>query len=106
MRFLTIVVVAAGMAAAAVLPGQPTVNATAAAAVNDCPKPSRYSCGEYMLEDGTRQDFVSQVYNCIPAEKFMCNTFKYAPFNPTNAGQDSTMIAAKVDPGCSCTLYT
>jgi hypothetical protein len=106
MRFLPIIVAAGGMAAAAVLPGQPIVNATVASFAKDCLKPTRYSCGEYMLEDSTRQDFVSQVYNCIPAGQFTCNTFKYAPFNPTNPGQESIMVAAKVDPGCTCTFYT
>jgi hypothetical protein len=105
MRFLSIVVVLAGAAAAAILPSQAAPSENAPSTLVSCPKPSRYSCGEYMLEDGTRQDFVSQVYDCIPADQFTCNTFKYAPFNPTNPGQDSVMVAAKVDFGCTCTFY-
>jgi hypothetical protein len=41
-------------------------NVTAAAESANCPKATRYACGQYMLEDGTRQDFVSQV-RAIPS---------------------------------------
>lgn len=80
-------------------------NLTTAAESAGCPKATRYACGQYMLEDGTRQDFVSQVYKCIPRDQFICNTFKYEPFHPTKPGQSGNMIAAKVDPGCTCTFY-
>jgi hypothetical protein len=106
MRFLSLLAFTTVAAAAAVLPSQPKLAVATAAEGADCPKANRYACGQYMLEDGTRQDFVSQVYDCIPREQFTCNIFKYAPFNPTNASQPGAMIAAKVDPGCTCTFYT
>jgi hypothetical protein len=72
----------------------------------NCPKATRNACGQYMLEDGTRQDFESQVFKCIPRDKFHCNYFNYAKFDPFNPGKRSHMIGAKVDPGCTCTFYT
>jgi hypothetical protein len=72
----------------------------------NCPKASRNACGQYMLEDGTRQDFESQVFKCVPRDEFHCNYFNYAKFDPFNPGKRSHMIGAKVDPGCTCTFYT
>lgn len=69
-------------------------------------KPTRYGCGQYMLEDGTRQDFVSHVYKCMPRDKMQCNLFEYAPYSPNHPGEKSKMIAAKVDPGCTCHFFT
>jgi hypothetical protein len=113
MCFLTTLL---AVAVAAVVFAAPASSSVAVSNVNDntfaradaanCPKASRYACGQYMLEDGTRQDFESQVYKCIPHDQFICQPFKYSSFNPTNPGQSSHMIAAKVDPGCTCFFYT
>ena len=84
------------------LPINPDLTTDAA----NCEKPTRYGCGQYMLEDGTRQDFVSQVYKCLPRNQMICNHFQYAPYNPTHPGEQSKMIAAKVDPGCTCYFFT
>ncbi|KAL5114698.1 hypothetical protein ACEQ8H_007432 [Pleosporales sp. CAS-2024a] len=75
------------------------------AVASDCPKATRYACGEYKLQDGSTQDFVSQVYQCIPRGQFICHKFEYAAYSPTHAGEYAPMIAAKVDPGCTCTFY-
>jgi hypothetical protein len=112
MRFLTTLL---ALATAAIVLTAPASNSVAVSNVNNdlfarfeaahCPKASRYACGQYMLEDGTRQDFESQVYKCIPHDQFICQPFKYSLINPTNPGQSSHMIAAKVDPGCTCFFY-
>lgn len=97
----------AAIAATTVVFAAPTSNITAIGTeVADCPKASRYACGQYMLSDGTRQDFVSQVYKCIPRDRFMCNIFKYEQFDPNHPNAPDHMIAAKVDPGCTCTFYS
>ncbi|KAH4986573.1 hypothetical protein HBI24_000770 [Parastagonospora nodorum] len=97
----------AAIAATTAVFAAPTSNHTAIAAeAADCPKASRYACGQYMLRDGTRQDFVSQVYKCIPRDQFMCNIFKYEQFDPNHPNAPDRMIAAKVDPGCTCTFYS
>jgi hypothetical protein len=70
-----------------------------------CPRATRYACGQYMLADGTRQDFVSQVFNCIARDKFICQKFDYQLSHPTHPGEASYMVAAKIDPGCTCTFY-
>jgi hypothetical protein len=70
-----------------------------------CPHAKRHTCGQYMLEDGTRQDFVSQVFNCIPREQFICHKFDYQTAKPTHPGETNHMVAAKIEPGCECWFY-
>jgi hypothetical protein len=109
MRFITVIlalVLAALVLAAPAVTEAASVSVFARSDVANCPKASRNACGQYMLEDGTRQDFESQVYKCIPRDEFHCNYFNYAKFDPFNPGKRSHMIAAKVDPGCTCTFYT
>jgi hypothetical protein len=98
------VVLAAPTSSSSLQVSNVTDTSSAAEAIN-CPKATRYACGQYMLEDGIRQDFVSQVYKCIPRDEFHCNYFHYSPYNPSNPDKPSHMIAAKVDPGCTCAFY-
>jgi hypothetical protein len=106
MRFLNSILALAVATLTLAAPTHHDVNNTVVPAeAANCPKPTRYGCGQYMLEDGTRQDFESQVYKCLPPDQFICQHFTYAPFNPTHPGEAGYMIGAKVDPGCTCTFY-
>jgi hypothetical protein len=105
MRFLTTIFIVL-LSATLILAAPTSVNITSFdTASGDCEKSTRYACGQYQLADGTRQDFFSQVYACHPRDKFTCNKVAYQASNPTHAGEASYMVAAKVDPGCSCTFY-
>jgi hypothetical protein len=101
---LTLAVSAVVLAAPAV--GVTSNNLLARSDSATCPKATRNACGSYMLADGTRQDFESQVFKCQPRDEFHCNYFEYAKFDPFNPGKRSFMVGAKVDPGCTCTFYT
>jgi hypothetical protein len=107
MRFfsilLTLAVSAIVLAAPAV---EVTSNNLARSDGATCPKATRNACGSYMLADGTRQDFESQVFKCQRRDEFHCNYFEYAKFDPFNTSKRSFMVGAKVDPGCTCTFYT
>ncbi|KAJ4983046.1 hypothetical protein SVAN01_11462 [Stagonosporopsis vannaccii] len=63
----------------------------------------RFSCGQYKFKDGTVQEFYSQVWAGLPAEFMICRLFKYE-FGDKK-GQGGTMVAAKVDLGCTCFFY-
>ncbi|KZM22901.1 hypothetical protein ST47_g5967 [Ascochyta rabiei] len=63
----------------------------------------RFSCGQYKFNDGTVQEFYSQVWANIPADQMVCRFFKYE-FRGKK-GQEGTMVAAKVDAGCTCFFY-
>ena len=64
---------------------------------------SRSSCGQYKFDDGTVQEFYGQVWAGIPADRMVCHHFKYG-FR-SKKGQEGTMVAAKVDFGCTCFFY-
>ena len=64
---------------------------------------SRFSCGQYKFQDGTVQEFYSQVWAGLPANEMVCRYFKYE-FRDKK-GQEGTMVAAKVDLGCTCFFY-
>ncbi|XPS98274.1 hypothetical protein M3J09_007482 [Ascochyta lentis] len=64
---------------------------------------SSFSCGQYKFDDGTVQEFYSQVWAGIPADRMVCRYFKYE-FRGKK-GQEGTMVAAKVDAGCTCFFY-
>jgi hypothetical protein len=64
---------------------------------------SRFSCGQYKFDDGTVQEFYSQVWAGHPADQRICRFFKYEFRN--KKGQDGKMVAAKVDAGCTCFFY-
>ncbi|KAH7388664.1 hypothetical protein BKA66DRAFT_568989 [Pyrenochaeta sp. MPI-SDFR-AT-0127] len=66
---------------------------------------SRYSCGQYKFEDGWTQNFVSQVWAGRPRDELICHSMNYERTHSTKGGQAGRMIAAKVDPGCTCFLY-
>lgn len=63
----------------------------------------RFSCGQYKFADNTVQEFYSQVWANIPADQMLCRHFKYE-FH-SKKGQEGTMVAAKVDKGCTCFFY-
>lgn len=63
----------------------------------------RFSCGQYKFDDGTVQEFYSQVWAGIPADRMVCRYLKYEFGN--KKGQEGTMVAAKVDLGCTCFFY-
>jgi hypothetical protein len=64
---------------------------------------SRFSCGQYKFDDGTVQEFYGQVWAGLPADRMICRHFKYEFRN--KKGQEGTMVAAKVDSGCTCFFY-
>ncbi|KAJ8107614.1 hypothetical protein OPT61_g8741 [Boeremia exigua] len=64
---------------------------------------TRFTCGQYKFNDGTVQEFYSQVWAGLPAEQMICHQFKYE-FRDKK-GQDGAMVAAKVDLGCTCFFY-
>ncbi|OAK99038.1 hypothetical protein IQ06DRAFT_225183 [Phaeosphaeriaceae sp. SRC1lsM3a] len=103
---LTLFVTAAPAIEPAVSLIKTSTNALLARAdAKECPKTNRYACGSYMLEDGTRQDFVNQAWNCVDGADPICGKFDYAVYNPTHPGEESFMVAAKVDVDCRCTFY-
>lgn len=63
----------------------------------------RFSCGQYKFDDGTVQEFYSQVWAGLPANQMICRHFKYE-FRDKK-GQEGKMVAAKVDSGCTCFFY-
>ena len=63
----------------------------------------RFTCGQYKFDDGTVQDFYSQVWAGLPADEMICRLFKYE-FRDKK-GQEGKMVAAKVDKGCTCFFY-
>lgn len=64
---------------------------------------SRFTCGQYKFDDGTVQEFYSQVWAGYPADEMICRYFKYE-FRDKK-GQEGKMVAAKVDKGCTCFFY-
>ncbi|KAF1915296.1 hypothetical protein BDU57DRAFT_518197 [Ampelomyces quisqualis] len=78
MRFITTILAVALSSAAVVLAASttavssamvPAVNTTVNTAASNCGKSTRYACGQYMLADGSRQDFVSQVPAVNPTSR-------------------------------------
>ncbi len=63
----------------------------------------RFTCGQYKFGDGTVQEFYSQLWAGIPADRVVCHRFKYEFRDKKD--QDGTMVAAKVDLGCTCFFY-
>lgn len=64
---------------------------------------TRFSCGQYKFDDGTVQEFYSQVWAGYPADEMICRWFKYEFHD--KKGQQGKMVAAKVDEGCTCFFY-
>lgn len=64
---------------------------------------SRFSCGQYKFDDGTVQEFYSQVWAGLPADRMICRHFKYE-FRDKK-GQEGKIVDAKVDLGCTCFFY-
>ena len=64
---------------------------------------SRFSCGQYKIDDGIVQEFYSQVWAGLPADRMICRHFKYE-FRDKK-GQEGIMVAAKVDFGCTCFFH-
>jgi hypothetical protein len=81
--------------------------ATAAPANNIAPtaekRAARFTCGQYKFDDGTVQEFYSQVWAGYPATEMICRWFKYE-FRDKK-GQAGRMVSAKVDKGCTCFFY-
>ena len=86
-------------------PAVPTTHTPNITAVSAADKrgSSRFSCGQYKFDDGRVQEFYSQVWAGIPAEQMVCRYFKYE-FG-SKKGREGTMVAAKVDFGCTCFFY-
>jgi hypothetical protein len=64
---------------------------------------SRFSCGQCRFDDGTVQEFYSQVWVGLPADQMVCRFFKYE-FRDKK-GQEGKFVVAKVDAGCTCFFY-
>lgn len=63
----------------------------------------RFSCGQYKFSDGVVQEFYSLVWAGQPPNQKVCRYFKYEFHD--KKGQEGTMVAAKVDFGCTCFFY-
>ncbi|CAO2650678.1 Nn.00g019700.m01.CDS01 [Neocucurbitaria sp. VM-36] len=67
---------------------------------------SRSSCGKYKFDDGWVQAFYSQVWAGRPRDQLICHSLNYEFTHSTKKNQAGKMVAAKVDPGCTCFFYT
>lgn len=64
----------------------------------------RFSCGQYKLSPGdVVQEFYSQVWAGLPADMPICRRLKFE-FGDRK-GEMGSMVAAKVDYGCTCWFY-